>query len=151
LCLARHHAVRTLAAVQPPFLGSYIRRIRRNFQARRYLANRYRREALAQCAVLEASLDREDARARALAELAVLLERTALSAWPRPEVAALSGPAWIAFLRDHGPRAGIDAPLERLLHDTEYQPGSLATFSRQDAQACARAVRHWIEAHRVSP
>jgi hypothetical protein len=117
--------------------------------ARRYLANRYRREALGKCAALEASLDHEDARAEALAELAVLLKRTALSAWPRPEVAALSGPAWIAFLRRHGPRAGIDARLERLLHDTEYRPGSLATFSRQDAHACAQAVRHWIETHRV--
>lgn len=117
--------------------------------ARRYLANRYRREALVQCTALEATLDREDARAEALAALAVLLKRTALSAWPRAEVAALSGPAWIAFLRQQGGRARIDEPLEHLLHDTEYRPGSLATFSRQDAHACAQAVRDWIESHRV--
>ena len=75
---------------------------------------------LEQWAALQASLDREDGRAAALAELAVLLKRTALSSWPRDEVAALSGPAWIAFLRHQGGRASIDEPMERLLHDTEW-------------------------------
>jgi hypothetical protein len=118
--------------------------------ARRFVANRYRREALEEWAALEASLDSESRRATALAELAVLLKRTALSAWPRAEVASLSGRAWTEFLRSHGGRAGVDERMARLLDDAEYQPGSLGTVSRQDAHACARAVRDWIEGHRVS-
>jgi hypothetical protein len=119
-------------------------------RARRYLANRYRREALEECTALEASLDSESRRAVALAALPVLLKRTALTAWPRAEVASLSGQAWIDFLRRHGGRARVDEPVARLLDAAEYEPGSLATISPQDAHACARAVRDWIECHRVS-
>jgi hypothetical protein len=119
-------------------------------RARRYLADRYRREALELCAALEASLDSESRRAAALAELPVLLKRTALSAWPRAAVASLSGRSWIEFLRRHGGRARVDEPVARLLDAAEYQPGSLASVSAQDAHACARAVRDWIECHRVS-
>lgn len=117
---------------------------------RRFAANRYRREALSACATLEASLDNEDKRAAALADLAVLLKRTALSGWPRAEVASLSRGAWIAFLRAHRGSAAVDEPMERLLDDTEYQPGPLASVSAPDARACARAVRDWIGSHRVS-
>lgn len=118
--------------------------------ARRFAANRYRRAALKACAALDANLDSADKRAPALAGLAVLLKRTALSAWPRAEVAALFGPAWIDFLRRQGGRAGSDARMTRLLDDAEYRPAALASFSAQDAHACARAVRTWIESHRVS-
>jgi hypothetical protein len=117
---------------------------------RRYLANRYRREALDECAALEASLESESGRAAALAELAVLLKRTALSAWPRAEVASLSGAAWIDFLRRHGGRARVDEPMARLLDAAEYEPAALASVSTQEAHACARATRNWIECHRVS-
>jgi hypothetical protein len=119
-------------------------------RARRFVANRYRREALKACAALEASLDSESRRATALAELAVLLKRTALSAWPRTEVASLSGGAWIEFLRRHGGGARVDERMVRLLDDAEYQPAWLASVSPQDAHACARTVRDWIECHRVS-
>jgi hypothetical protein len=119
-------------------------------QVRRFMANRYRREALQEWAALEASLASEDRRAAALGELAVLLKRTALSAWPRDEVASLSGRTWIDFLRRHGGRAGIDERMERLLDDAEYHPAALASVSLSDAHACARAARHWIECHRVS-
>jgi hypothetical protein len=117
---------------------------------RRYLADRYRREALLGWAALAASLDGEGGRAAALAALAVLLKRTALTAWPRAEVASLSGPAWIDFLRRHAGRARVDEPMSRLLDAAEYRPEALAAFSPSDAHACARAVRDWIECHRVS-
>jgi hypothetical protein len=118
--------------------------------ARRYRANRYRREALAECAALEAGLDREAERATALAGLAALLKRTALTVWPRAEVASLSGHAWVDFLRRHGGRSRVDERMARLLDAAEYQPGALASVSPPDAHACARAARDWIECHRVS-
>jgi hypothetical protein len=134
-----------LAAVL--LVGALLLGIRR---ARRFLADRYRREALEACAVLETSLDSESRRPAAVAEMAVLLKRTALSAWPRGEVASLSGAAWIDFLRRHGGRARVDEPIARLLDAAEYEPGSLASVSPGDAHACARAIRNWIECHRVS-
>src|SRR5262249_17607722 len=58
-------------------------------------ANRYRREALAELArVANAGM----APSECLAQLAVLLRRTALAAFPREQVASLAGPAWLAFL-----------------------------------------------------
>jgi len=129
------------------FVAVLVLTIRR---ARRFVADRYRREALRECAALEARLESESRRAAALVELAVLLKRTALSAWPRAEVASLSGRTWIEFLRRHGGRASVDERIARLLDDAEYQPGSLASVSPQDAHACALAVRDWIECHRVS-
>src|SRR5262245_6582533 len=63
---------------------------------RRWHANRYRREALAELGRIEAN-QAPDAVA---AELALLVRRTALAAFPRERIVALTGPAWLSFL-DH--------------------------------------------------
>ena len=52
----------------------------------RYRRNAYRREALRQ-------LDAVDP-----GGISTVLKRTALAAWPREQVAALTGAAWLAFL-----------------------------------------------------
>jgi hypothetical protein len=117
---------------------------------RRRRANRYRLEALAELARLEASLDDRAGRAEALVTIPVLLKRTALAAWPRPEVAALSGAAWVEFLRRHAGGATLPEVAARLLADREYRgPEDLVAMSTEDARACARAARAWIERHRV--
>ena len=60
---------------------------------RQWQRDAYRRQALNELAAIRAGT--QAASARALPEL---LKRTALSAWPRGEVAALSGPDWHRFL-----------------------------------------------------
>jgi hypothetical protein len=60
--------------------------------------NRYRRLALDELMVIERQLRQPDRRAEALAEIPVLLKWTALAAFPRSEVASLSGQKWLAFL-----------------------------------------------------
>ncbi len=118
---------------------------------RRREANRYRAEALAELTRLEAALDDDAARARAMAAMPALLKRVALAAWPRPEVAALSGTAWVTFLRAHAGRAVVPDAVARLLDDAEYRsregPGGIPAA---EARAVAGAVRAWIEGHRVS-
>src|SRR6187549_271512 len=52
----------------------------------RWQHNRYRREALAELDRQEAALAAPEQRAVALASIAGLLKRAALSAWPRTEV-----------------------------------------------------------------
>ncbi|MFZ4284987.1 DUF4381 family protein [Variovorax sp. HJSM1_2] len=119
---------------------------------RRYRANRYRREALAELQRLEPQWDAGDQpRTQALLALAALLKRTALAAWPREEVAALSGEAWSHFLRTHAGSAKTSAPtLDKLLIDTEYRgSAALANLSSSDARALAQACRQWITSHRV--
>ncbi len=93
---------------------------------RRWQANAYRREAL-----------------RALpsaqpAEIAAILKRVALAAWPREAVASLSGRDWAAFLRRTAPRARLDEATAERLAALAYEP----------AEAHADAAR-WIRFHDV--
>jgi len=119
---------------------------------RRYRANRYRREALAELSSLESGLDAgSDQRAHALAGAAVLLKRTALAAWPRDQVAALNGEGWGRFL---GANAGSARDAARalvpLVNDIEYRGAeALAAVSANDARAFLGACRQWIAGHRV--
>jgi len=118
---------------------------------RRRAANRYRREALAELAAIEARLADGGTRTAALAALPPLLKRTALAAWPRADVASLAGARWIDFLRAHGGGAELLPAMTTLLADAEYRaPQAVATWSSDEARAAAAAARRWIEKHRVS-
>ncbi|WP_424814315.1 DUF4381 domain-containing protein [Roseococcus sp. YIM B11640] len=93
---------------------------------RRWRRNAYRREALAAL------------RGAASPEIAAILKRTALAAWPREQVAALSGADWAAFLRRTAPRAHL-APAEA---------EALATLAYAPAPPDARgAAARWIRLH----
>ncbi len=118
---------------------------------RYHRSNRYRVEALADLAALEAKLNDDAGRPAALGAMPVLLKRVALAAWPRPEVAALSGQAWIDFLHAHGGRHGFADESARLLADGEYDGSALSTMSAADAHRAAAGLRRWIEGHRVRP
>jgi hypothetical protein len=117
-------------------------------------ANRYRVQALDELAQIEGRLSRGET-AAALAALPPLIKRAALAAWPRARVASLSQARWIAFLGQSESAAAVQseiaAPLSALLSEREYlPPEALAETSVEDAHACTRAARKWIETHRVS-
>lgn len=107
---------------------------------RRYLANRYRREALAEIDRLAAT-----GGAGAVTGIAQVLKRVALKAWPRAETASLSGAAWLAFLKRQGFSGEAAA---RILDDLEYRAGSAP--AEEDARRFAREARRWIERLHVS-
>ncbi|HWK65968.1 MAG TPA: DUF4381 domain-containing protein [Rhizobiaceae bacterium] len=118
---------------------------------RRFRANRYRREALADLAELEEQLADEATRADALAAMPELLKRVALAAWPRRTVASLTGKAWLAFLREHDARQSFDVSAARLLDDLEYRSRtSLGSIDETEARRFASCARRWIEGHVVS-
>ena len=110
---------------------------------KRHQLNRYRREALAELALLEAGQPNDLA-----ARLPALLKRTALHVFPRQQIASMSGEAWIAFLNQHcaaRPFAGETAELlERLAY------GSKARLP-EDLQPLFAGVRTWIEQHQAEP
>jgi len=116
---------------------------------KRQLANRYRREALAELTLLEARLADSAHRASALAAIPPLLKRVALAAWPRPEVASLSGEAWVAFLRRHAGRTAFPDPAAHLLADEYRALLPAETMSEVEARAFSTAVRRWIVEHHV--
>lgn len=93
---------------------------------RRWQADAYRREALA--ALREAQG----------AEIAAILKRTALAAWPRAAVASLSGADWAAFLRRTAPRAQLDTVAAEGLARLAYAPAP------SDAR---REAERWVRFH----
>jgi hypothetical protein len=101
---------------------------------RRWIADRYRREALRELV----STNPE--------HLSELLKRTALSAWPREKVAALSGEAWLTFLDDSSCSDVFQyAPANRL----EELALSPAPLSSEDEAALRRAAATWINQHKT--
>ena len=116
----------------------------------RWQRNRYRREALAEWARLATGLHDPTRRAAVLAELAALLKRTALTAYTRAEVAALSGPDWFAFLDRTGRMTVFGGGAGGQLAAAAYDPASIASLDEPAARAVAAGVRDWIKQHTPS-
>lgn len=101
-------------------------------------ATAYRRAAQAELAGLSAALGAGSA--PALARLDILLRRTALTAFPRAEVAALTGSEWIGFLDRTG---GAFAPHADAMLAAPYAPRP----PRFDGPGVRAAARDWIRHH----
>ena len=101
---------------------------------RRWFANRYRRAALQELTLLPPK------------EFSALLKRTALEAWPRERVAALSGVEWLKFLSEAvGDETFHFAPADRI----EEIALQTATLSNEDENALRETVATWIRRHHV--
>lgn len=109
---------------------------------RRWQRNAYRREALA---LLDELADREPG-ADWMVHLAAILKRTALSAFPREQVAALSGAAWLQFLDQTGRTIAFSQGPGQLLADLTYARQPLLPA---DASALLETVRAWIKQHQL--
>lgn len=111
--------------------------------------NRYRREALAEWRRHEAKLNDPGQRAAALVALVELLKRTALTVFPREQVAALTGPAWHAFLDRTGATNGFSSGLGGMLENAAYDTRTAGGLQETRVREAAVLVRHWIVHHRV--
>lgn len=98
----------------------------------RYRANAYRREA--------ARALRNPAAAPAIA---AVLKRAALVAYPRPDVARLTGAAWSAFL---GRTGGFPGGAAAALHRASLDPSR--PLDAAEAPAVLAAARSWVRRHR---
>lgn len=111
--------------------------------------NRYRREALAELARIETAAQTagpgENSTNTALPALAELLKRTALTAYPRAQVAALTGPAWFAFLDATG-GTRFSAGAGAALAQANYQTGEREDSAVHTADIACE-VRRWIKQH----
>ena len=107
--------------------------------ARRWWRNRYRREALRRLSLLASDAQ--------LAALPVLLKATALQAYPREQVAALSGDAWLEFMDTHCVAAPFEGDIGKNLLDIAYRPKSQLRLSESQVNALMGASRIWIEHH----
>lgn len=111
--------------------------------------NRYRREALAEFARQEEFLHDPFRRATALATLAELLKRVALTAFPRDQVAALTGRAWFDFLDRTGSTTMFASDFGPILARATYDPLAATALDEREIRETAALVRHWIVYHEV--
>ena len=103
----------------------------------RWVADRYRRAALAELAEIE--------RTGATAMVPALLKRTALAFAPRAKVAALSDAEWLAFLDRTCPPGGFATGPGRALTTLAY--GDAIAVGEQDCRTLLELSRRWIEHH----
>lgn len=116
----------------------------------RYQRNRYRREALAELRRLQTLGPEPQAinaaqQRQALAQLSILLKRTALTAYSRAEVAELTGPAWFAFLDERG-GTRFSEGLGETLEQATYGAASASQAAAQRDPLFSE-VRQWILHH----
>lgn len=105
----------------------------------RWRANGYRRQAQAE---IDKLLTETDAPAATAAGIAQVVKRTALVAYPREQVASLSGAEWAAFLeRSSGADSQVAAGAAQL---------AVAAYRSNVApEQIVEPARRWIECHRV--
>jgi hypothetical protein len=105
---------------------------------RRHRRNAYRRAALAELGALGPVSD-----AAGAAAVSAILKRTALVAYPRADVASLTGSGWLAFL-------------DRTAAGNDFTRGSASGIAKApfgaplcDSAAIAAAARRWLNRHRA--
>ena len=109
-------------------------------------ANRYRREALAELKGFTRALAVDMSPNELAIQLSLLVRRTALAAFPREQVAPLTGSSWLAFL-------------DRTCDETEFSRGAgrwlawapYAPAEPRDSQCSPpiELIRRWIRGHHV--
>jgi uncharacterized protein DUF4381 len=97
---------------------------------RRWRENAYRRQALLE---LKKATEPND--------LAILLRRTALAAYPRKDVASLQGPDWLTFLDGSYQGSAFSGDAGKALVAAPY-------VRRADVEDLKPLVATWIKSHR---
>jgi hypothetical protein len=115
----------------------------------RWQRNRYRREALRLWREQSKLLTDPALRAHALVSLAELLKRTALSAFPRDQVAELTGAQWFDFLDRSAAQSSFASGEGQLLEGVAYDSRVAATIDEKQAEKIAASVRAWIKYHLI--
>jgi hypothetical protein len=111
--------------------------------------NRYRSEALIELAALRSeSAPVSDASA----QLMILLKRTALSAFPREELASLNGEAWWRYLDDRSREPRFAEGLGPALEDLAYRGRDVSEGTPPpQMEHFYQATEDWIRNHRGIP
>jgi hypothetical protein len=118
---------------------------------KRWQSAAYRRAALAALQQLKTRTADETQRGAALRELPELVKRTALAAFPRQQVASLSGTAWLAFLDRTGHTDAFTRGRGQLLPVLSYDPHATSRLEAQDVEELFSVVGRWMRHHVASP
>ncbi|MCX2978406.1 DUF4381 domain-containing protein [Candidatus Marimicrobium litorale] len=105
---------------------------------RRWHHNRYRREAIDR-------LVHTTDQSFSIVALNKLLKLTALSAFPREQVARLSGEEWVSFLNRQCESSPFSPALGKIIADGAYRQSQLTHSTREELVAAALS---WIRDHK---
>ena len=114
---------------------------------RRWLNNRYRRAALHELRSLANDMQNEGNRDSSLKKIPVLLKRTALSAYPRNQVASLSGSDWHHFLNSKLKNPSFTEVAATTLDRISYSAGELSEVDSNAETALLNASFYWLKHH----
>ena len=114
---------------------------------RLWLRNRYRRAALQELRQLAENLQNENDRESSLRQIPVLLKRTALSAYPRTQVASLVGGDWHEFLNSTLKQPAFTKPVFSTLETVSYSTGQLDEVDAGAAIGLLDASQIWLKHH----
>jgi GAF domain-containing protein len=113
---------------------------------RHYRANRYRREALAELTRIARGPAAATSSKELATQLSLLLKRTALAAFPREQVASLSGAAWLGFLDRTSDATEFSRGVGQWLARASYSPEEPGA---DQLAALVELTRRWIGRHHV--
>ena len=102
--------------------------------------NRYRREALKLLDAIERETDLTPF--ESAQRISALLKRTALAAYPRQQVASLSGKKWASFLVESTNKDSQISAAADMLASAAYRPDA-------DGSLLSDPARRWIRLHRA--
>lgn len=111
---------------------------------RRYCSNHYRRQALARLQKISLQWKQQSGREKACRDLALLIRRVALTAWPRTDSASLVGQSWLEFLHKSAP---IDAPPALLSSLSSLPASQLHAMPETQWQELTQWVADWLIEH----
>jgi len=114
--------------------------------ARRWWRNRYRREALHRLTQLQQQPG--SSRLDVVALLPHYLKVTALQAYPRADVASLSGESWLAFLDAHYCGPSFTEGTGCKLLAVSYLPREHWQLDDNESARLIHMARQWITRHR---
>lgn len=113
--------------------------------------NRYRRAALHHLQLLANDIEDAEKRDAGLRQVPVLLKRTALSVYPRSQLASLTGKNWLDFLNSKVSTASFTDSTAGLLDELSYSVGALNSVDTNAVEELLSACRHWLKHHQPDP
>ena len=104
-------------------------------------ARQLKKIALRQLSTLESAYHAGDTAAQTAAQISMLLKQVALLFYPREEVAALKGEAWLLFLEKTSKKLDFSAARHALLHLAYHQKSE----TKDELSELFRLTRCWIK------
>lgn len=114
-----------------------------------WVNNRYRRTALNELRLLATGICNEGEHDSSLRQIPVLLKRAALTAYPRRQVASLSGKNWYDFLNSKVKEPVFTESVIAVLDLVSYSKGDLETLDPGASKALLNASKYWLQNHQV--